>query len=628
MRLMGHQISGFSILYAVSRQISLTVFSVVVSSWVERYESVLRNRIKFHFMESGIEHLLRLDLPTLQDPEVRSKILSPNSLAFDNPGDAWFALEGLKAKATSILDLITQCTFLIGTVRNQRLGPIFVAMCVAQPFLTDLTEIDLWRSSYFQHSQNEYFLRMKALYGLISKPQFRRDILSDDVGHFIKREFRQARFNLGDTSTDHLGLQWKAQKSVILRLACAFLAELPMFFFCIQSFFSPKNLAASSMTILQQTAMSIQWSIRSILKDSSSISEVATSFKDLYAASEVENKLKDGYLPCPIDKGKVEFGAEIEFCHVSFTYPGSMQKAINDVSFRVGAGQMAVIVGVNGSGKSSMIKLFNRLYDPTDGKILVDGLPLQSYKISDIRRSMAILCQEHPPYPVSLRDNIAFGLPDEEVTDEDVELAARQGGASDFILKLQKGFKTTLDPVDATNCHYHSKMPAAFKELMEKKEKPTAISGGESQRLAASRTFLRLGGGNIRLLAVDEPTSALDPQAEYELLQRLREQREGKTVIFITHRFGNLTKYADTILCMKAGHLVEQGTHSELMAKQGEYYRLHEIQAQAFAKDLEIDADEFHIRGDSLDMVKQIQEMKLLQAAQILLPTDSKVPDP
>jgi len=244
---------------------------------------------------------------------------------------------------------------------------------------------------------------------------------------------------------------------------------------------------------------------------------------------------------------------------------------------------MVVIVGINGSGKSSAIKLFNRLYDPTEGEILVDGLPLSSYKLKDVRRAMAILRQDHTSYPLSLRLNVALGCPDrEEPTDEELAQALHAGGADTFVEKLPRKLDTVLDPVKLSSLRSHGETVEEIKKMVDEREKVTDVSGGESQRLAASRTFMRLGGGGIRFLAADEPTSALDPEGEYELFSRLKEQRGGKTVVFITHRFGNLTKYADSILVLKDGRLVESGNHTELIAKDGEYKRLHDVQAQAF----------------------------------------------
>jgi len=296
--------------------------------------------------------------------------------------------------------------------------------------------------------------------------------------------------------------------------------------------------------------------------------------------------MTDGDVSYPQDDNLNESkatGMELEFRNVCFKYPGTSKSVLEDISFKIKQGQMVVIVGVNGSGKSSTIKLFNRLYDPTEGEVLVDGLPLSSYKLKDVRRAMAILRQDHTSYPLSLRLNVALGCPDHEVpTEEELQKALQAGGAESFVEKLPKKLDTVLNPVKMAKLRSKGDTAEEIKKVVEEREKVTNVSGGESQRLAAARTFMRLGGGGIRFLAVDEPTSALDPEGEYELFSKLREQGGGKTVVFITHRFGHLTKYADLILVLKDGRLVENGSHKELLEKDGEYKRLHDIQAQAF----------------------------------------------
>lgn len=177
------------------------------------------------------------------------------------------------------------------------------------------------------------------------------------------------------------------------------------------------------------------------------------------------------------------------FRNVTFAYPGTKKNAIDGVSFKLKPGQMVVIVGVNGSGKSSIIKLFNRLYNPSSGTILLDGTPIQEYRVADVRRAMAVLRQDHTPYPLSLRENIALGLPERKIDDEasieELEAAANQGGALGFINKLEKGMDTVLYPVKVSDAHFPGDTIEDLKALVDGKEKTTDISGGESQRLAA-----------------------------------------------------------------------------------------------------------------------------------------------
>ena len=174
-----------------------------------------------------------------------------------------------------------------------------------------------------------------------------------------------------------------------------------------------------------------------------------------------------------------------QYSNVSFKYPGTDKNALNDISFAIKPGQLVVIVGVNGSGKSSMIKLLARLYDPSAGEVLLDGLPLSKYKISDVRHAIAILRQDHPVLPVSLRENIALGLSGRIATNDDIDEAIRLGGAEKFVQKLKRGQETVLNPITTAHAHFTGDTDTDLKSILEEKETKTDLSGGETQRLSA-----------------------------------------------------------------------------------------------------------------------------------------------
>ena len=155
------------------------------------------------------------------------------------------------------------------------------------------------------------------------------------------------------------------------------------------------------------------------------------------------------------------------------------------MSFTIKSGQLGVIVGVNGSGKSSTIKLFSRLFDPTSGEILLDGKPLPSYRISDVRRTTAILRQDHPILPLSLRENVALGQPEMQATIKDVEEAVKQGGATHFMAKLKDGLETVTCPIKTTETWFSGEADPDLKAEIEGIDKKTDLSGGETQRLSA-----------------------------------------------------------------------------------------------------------------------------------------------
>ncbi|KAI5887271.1 P-loop containing nucleoside triphosphate hydrolase protein [Schizophyllum commune H4-8] len=273
-----------------------------------------------------------------------------------------------------------------------------------------------------------------------------------------------------------------------------------------------------------------------------------------------------------------------ELRNVTFAYPGSLDRpSMRNINVDIKPSQLVVIVGANGSGKSTLIKLLTRLYDPTSGTLEVDGQPLAAYRQRDLRQATAVLSQGHRLFPLSMGENIGLGCV-EKVRDVDaVRAAAQAGGATACIAKLRHGLDTVLDPqTRAYGENVTEEEDDPLRQRLEALEKPIEVSGGETQRIVAARTFMRLTSGNIRAVFVDEPSSALDAEGELALFNNLCKEREGKTMIFVTHRFGHLTRDADLIICLKDGEIVEQGVHAGLMSSGGEYSKLYEIQASAF----------------------------------------------
>jgi ABC-type multidrug transport system fused ATPase/permease subunit len=280
---------------------------------------------------------------------------------------------------------------------------------------------------------------------------------------------------------------------------------------------------------------------------------------------------------------------------VSFAY-GDGNYALQNVSFKILPGQLCVIIGPNGSGKSTILKLITRLYDPDEGQILIDGRDIKTLKLEDLRATISVLFQDYTHFQLSIKDNIGLGCPSHADDTEKIEEAARMGGADEFVANLPDGFDTYLDrPVS----DIYAGLPEGTKTLFGRsvdynrvrgvgrmaRQTKTALSGGQMQRIALSRTFMRSFDDErpIGLLLFDEPSASLDPVAEHDLFERLRKLRGKKTMVFSSHRFGNLTRHADLILYINHSEVVEAGTHAELMKrKNGKYAEIWSIQAQAF----------------------------------------------
>jgi ATP-binding cassette subfamily B protein len=247
---------------------------------------------------------------------------------------------------------------------------------------------------------------------------------------------------------------------------------------------------------------------------------------------------------------------ELVFDHVTFRYPGREEDALSDVSFTIAPGETVAVVGRNGAGKSTLIKLVTRLYDPTDGRILLDGVDLRELEPAAVRQLIGGMFQDYVTYQASAAENIGLGELARLEDRDAIEDAAIKGGADSLLDRLPDGWDTPLGKW--------------FDGGVE-------LSGGEWQKIALGRAFMR----DARILLLDEPTSALDAQAEFELFARLRSLARGRTAIYISHRFSTV-RQADRILFLEHGRLVEQGTHAELMALGGRYSQLFTLQAAAY----------------------------------------------
>ncbi len=266
-------------------------------------------------------------------------------------------------------------------------------------------------------------------------------------------------------------------------------------------------------------------------------------------------------LALPPPKSQVENETGIEFQHVSFKYPGETRFALRDVSLRIPAGQSLALVGHNGAGKTTFIKLLCGLYKPTEGTILVDGKDLATLPPDEIRRRIGVVFQDFGQYQFSVRDNVSFGAIAHAEDKPRIERALERGGADEFVRGLPEGIEALLGR------WFH---------------KGVELSGGQWQRIALSRAFMR---EEADILVLDEPTAALDAEAEHKVFERFRELTKGRTAILISHRFPTV-RMADRIVVLEGGpdggQIAEQGTHSELIAQGGRYAGLFKLQAQGY----------------------------------------------
>jgi ATP-binding cassette subfamily B protein len=312
-------------------------------------------------------------------------------------------------------------------------------------------------------------------------------------------------------------------------------------------------LSIGTLTFLTGAIVQASSNIQQVFSTLSSIADQALFLTDLLAffAMKPTIRSKPNALPAPrpITRG-------FEFRHVSFCYPGNSRRVLNDLNFHLHPGERIALIGENGEGKTTLVKLLTRLYDPTEGQILLDGVDLREYSLEDLYREIGVIFQDFMRYEMTARDNIAVGQIDQVSTLPVLKQAAAKSMANEVIERLPRDYEQMLG---------------------RRFENGVDLSGGEWQKVALARAYLR----DAQLLILDEPTAALDARSEFEVFQRFAELTAGKTALFISHRFSTV-RMADRIVVLEHGRIAEDGNHEQLSRLGGRYAEMFEMQAASY----------------------------------------------
>ncbi len=310
------------------------------------------------------------------------------------------------------------------------------------------------------------------------------------------------------------------------------------------------TISFSQMAVLTSVMVTASWvwvQVINAINRSTENSLLVENLRNFLAYEEQIPEDRDGIIP----ENEI---SSIVFSHVSFSYPGG-EAVLSDVSFEITAGKSVALVGHNGAGKSTIIKLLLRLYDPTEGVIYVNGRDIRDYKLSAYRSLFACAFQDGTILPGTVRYNILMGR---DGSDAEVAEALRKAGIYKKIMSLPLGLDTAL--------------------TKEFDENGILLSGGECQKLLVARAFAK----PAPVAVFDEPSSALDPIAEHELLSGILQETDGKTRVLISHRL-SCVKYADSVLLLEKGSIAEEGTHETLMRSDGKYAELYHVQERNYS---------------------------------------------
>ena len=313
------------------------------------------------------------------------------------------------------------------------------------------------------------------------------------------------------------------------------------------------KISIGDLTFLAGSFRQLRSLLDGVLSRFTAVSQGAIYLQDFFDFFEIQPTIRPSTaslpFPNPIKKGFV-------FENVGFKYANSDDWANRNINFVLPAGEKLALVGENGAGKTTLVKLLARLYDPTEGKILLDGHDLREYNVTELRKNIGVIFQDYIRYQMTVSYNIAVGNIEEKENRGLIVESAKKSLADRLVQKLAGKYDQALGK--------------RFNQGVE-------LSGGEWQKIALARAYMK----EAQLLILDEPTSALDARAEYEVFQRFSELTLGKTAVLISHRFSTV-RMADRILVLDKGQLIEMGSHEELLNKGGRYAELFHLQAMGY----------------------------------------------
>ena len=368
-------------------------------------------------------------------------------------------------------------------------------------------------------------------------------------GHKVVLSFggqhvEEERFNKVSNNMRRKGMKMGTADSIsdpVVQIIAS-LALAAVLFLATTPLIAEDNLSAGSFTVVFSSMLAMMRPLKSLTNVNSQFQRGMAACQTLFAILDLEPEKDNGTYQAEPAKG------ELEFKNVSFAYQGKEELALNNISFSVSAGKTVALVGRSGSGKSTIANLVTRFYDIEQGDILLDGVNIQDYRLSNLRENCAVVSQQVHLFNDTIANNIAYAAQD-KYSREEIIAAAKAAYALEFIEKLPQGFDTVIG------------------------ENGASLSGGQRQRLAIARALLR----NSPVLILDEATSALDTESERAIQSALDELKKDRTVIVIAHRLSTIEN-ADEILVIDHGEIRERGTHKALLEQNGAYKQLHSMQ--------------------------------------------------
>jgi ATP-binding cassette subfamily B protein len=504
-------------------------------------QQLLQDRTASRVQLMIMEHANTLDLSIFEDATFYDQLQQAQREAAFRPVGMVSGVFGL---VRTLLTFLSMIALLI------QLGPLLAIVALLAPIPAFVASTRYGWQGYQQMRRQSPERRLMAyLTTLLTTDTYNKEIKLFTLGDFFIERYRglSRKFileNQGLLVRRYLaGFAWGALTLITSGGTYLYVAILAV----------RGTINIAGLTVYTQAASQVQGNIQGLLSGLSSMYENTLYLNTLFDLLAFKPRIAAPEAPVPVAP---HFTRGIEFRNVSYSYPNRDEPALRDVSFTIAPGETMALVGRNGAGKTTIVKLLTRLYDPDSGQILIDGVDIREYDPAELRREIGVIFQDYVTYFLSARENIGVGRL--EAADDFARIAdaAGQSGADGVIGRLPQGYDTTLGKWF---------------------DQGHQLSGGEWQKIALARAFMR----DAQILVLDEPTAALDAQAEYEIFARMKELTEGKTALFISHRFSTV-RLADRIMVLEGGRIIELGSHDELLLRAGRYAELFNLQAASY----------------------------------------------
>ncbi|MBZ5565195.1 MAG: ABC transporter ATP-binding protein/permease [Acidobacteriia bacterium] len=526
--------------WLVALEFALAVCAGLLGRAIDYCDCLLADKFTRHVSIRVMEHASRLDLSSYEDPDFYDKLERARVQATDRIGM-------IQAVGRVVQETIVAVTLSASILVFTPWILLLLIAGVLPAFLGESHFAFLGYSLSFRQTPMRRQLDYLRVLG--ASKESAKELKLFGLSHYLSARYAGISDEIYAQDVSLLNRRlWAGSLLGLLSTGAYYSAYAFVIYLTVSG-----GLSIGTLVFLAGAISGASSNIQQVFSTFSSIADQALFLTDLLQFFAVRPRVmsKPGALPAP---RPVRQG--FEFRNVTFAYPGTTRRVLEDLNFRLEPGQRIALVGENGQGKTTLVKLLTRLYDPTEGQILLDGIDLREYDLEDLHREMAVIFQDFMRFEMTAHENISMGKIDDINNRASVVAAARKSRAAAVIERL----------------------PLGYGQLLGRRfEGGIDLSGGEWQMVALARAYLR----DAQLLILDEPTAALDARSEREVFERFSGLTRGKMALLISHRFSTV-RMADRILVLEDGRIAEEGCHSELLARGERYSKMFELQAASY----------------------------------------------